>query len=75
MYVVTWGDGDLALVDGGKVVDASTTDAEGQLQLLLAKPARVWLPGDRSELLQPGDPGHVQAALAALPGLVISGED
>lgn len=75
MRVVTWGRGDMALVDDGQVVSGSSTDAQDQLRQLLAKPARGWLPGDRAKLYHPGDPGHLEAATAGLPGVTISPED
>ena len=61
----------------GEIVDASGPKARAELERLLQQPAmRQYAPGQSGEegaeeLLNPGDPGHVEAVVRSLPGVVL----
>lgn len=79
MYVVTWGAGYLAAVrDDGEVVTLDAPRKEGAaLRLALSRPVDVRgsvMEGERIlegiATYQPGEPGHVEAVLRSLGGVV-----
>lgn len=73
MYVVSWGENIAAVQSDGQVVEANSEQAAAEVRAALAGPILTWLPGDRNVLLQPGDPGHVEAGLRGLLGAHVTG--
>jgi hypothetical protein len=71
MYVVTWGNGEAAtLEDDGEVIKATDRRA---LNRVLGRTVVEMLEGDSERILEPGQDGHVPAALRQLPGATVTG--
>ncbi len=66
-------DRELVTLDDSTVLQASSETARATVERMLKLPVRAGVLAEATTLLQPGDPGHIQAVLDSLPDSYVTG--
>ncbi len=72
VFVVTWGESNLASVDDQGDILGASRGTKAALRKKLRADVVFWTTGDGKRLLRPGEDGHVRAVLESLDQAVVT---